>query len=274
MALIQANFTSVCLKRTVPFVALLPLDPEYPTDEPLRLPLKTLYLLHGFTESCMAWLTSFALGDFVKTHNIAIIMPDAENHFYIDDMMRNDLYGEFIGRELVDFTRKVFPLSDKADDTIIGGISMGGFGALRNGMKYNDVFGHVIGISPANITNELAFSSDRPNHIGATRGYYESVFGNLDEVVTSDMDLFWLASEQVRKGEKFPDIYFACGYNDMLVHENRRFHEHLMELGVKHVYDEGPGTHDPIFFTPHLGEGLARLNLDRNPPAPNPFWIG
>lgn len=49
-------------------------------------------------------------------------MPSGENRFYLDDEKSGELYGEFIGKELVEFTRKLFPLSDKREDTFIAGL--------------------------------------------------------------------------------------------------------------------------------------------------------
>ena len=271
MALIQASFLSDCLKRNVHFNALLPIDPMFPGM--FRGPLKTAYLLHGYSGSCDDWFTRHSLGNLSQENNLAIILPNAENHFYVDDLQRDDFYGEFIGRELIEFTRKVFPLSNAREDTIIGGISMGGYGSLRNGMKYNDVFGHVVAISPAIILNELAGPEFRPTIQGVTPGYYESVFGDLKTVTERDVDIFWLSQEMKRNGEVFPSIYFACGSNDVLVFENRRFHSHLTELGIPHVFEEGPGTHDGLFFDPHLTAGFARLDLDRIPEMKNPLWV-
>jgi S-formylglutathione hydrolase FrmB len=273
MALIQAGFTSSCLERTVQFNAIVPLDRTSPLFESPDLPLKTLYLLHGYTGSATDWFLNTELGDLATQHGLAIILPDAENHFYVDDRARGDLYGEFIGRELVEFTRRVFPLSRKRDDTIIGGISMGGYGALRNGMKYSGVFGHVIAISPAIIIQELAGATDEPNHVGATRGFYESVFGDLDKAAESDVDLHWLANSLHRAGKEFPDIYIACGYNDMLVYESRRLDGHLTALGVRHTYMEGHGSHEPAFFNTYLRHALELLPLDRPKALPNPFWV-
>ena len=108
MALIQANIASLCLKRRVQFNAILPVDQMSSQYEPARLPLKTVYLLHGYTGSCMDWFLNSELGELSSKYGIAFIMPDAENHFYVDDIKRRDLYGEFIGRELVEFTRRVF----------------------------------------------------------------------------------------------------------------------------------------------------------------------
>jgi len=238
-----------------------------------RKPLKAAYLLHGYTGSCDDWFTRHSLGGLSQKNNLALILPNAENHFYVDDMQREDYYGEFIGRELVEFTRKAFPLSCAREDTIIGGISMGGYGSLRNGMKYGDVFGHVVAIAPALILNEVAGEDFRPSIQGSSRGYYESVFGCLGTARERDVDVFWLSSELSRRGAEFPDIYFACGANDKLVFENRRFHAHLTKLGVPHVYDEGPGTHDEYFFEPHLMAGFGRIDLYRQPEMPNPLWV-
>jgi S-formylglutathione hydrolase FrmB len=270
MAIIQASFLSDCLKRKVHFNAILPIDPMLP--EMYNAPFKTAYLLHGYTGSCDDWFTRHSLGNLSLRNNLAIILPNAENHFYVDDMQREDMYGEFIGRELIEFTRKVFPLSDARDDTIIGGISMGGYGSIRNGLKYNDVFGHIVAISPAIVLNEFAGPEFRPTIQGATIGYYESVFGDLKTVTERDVDVFWLSQKMKAEKAFFPSIYIACGSNDVLVFENRRFHEHLIMLGVPHEYDECPGTHDELFFDPHLMKGIQRLDLDRLPVMQNPLW--
>ena len=271
MAVFEASFLSECLNRKVYFNAILPVDPMIP--ESFRPPLKTAYLLHGYTGSCDDWFTRHSLGNLSLMNNLAIILPNSENHFYVDDTQRGDLYGEFIGRELVDFTRRVFPLSDKREDTIIGGISMGGYGSLRNGLKYNDVFGHIVAISSALILAEITggpkFDSSIP---GMTRGFYESVFGDLDAATGSDVDIFRLSEKMKDEGAIFPDMYIACGSNDKLVFENRRFHKHLTELGVRHIYAEEPGTHDEHFFEPHLMAGFERLDLDRLPVMQNWLW--
>ena len=273
MAIIQADFFSKLLKRIVPFNMILPIDSVIPSPKPQALPLKTLYLLHGYMGGVMDLFGRFSLGEFAEQNNLAIVMPDGENHFYTDDTQRNDLYGEFIGRELIEFTRLMFPLSDKREDTIIGGISMGGYGALINGLKYNDVFSRIIAISPAIITHELKNATEEPDYIGCTSGFYESVFGDLTTAAERDTDPFFLSEKLAREKAIFPNIYFACGCNDRLVHTNRKLDSHLTALNIPHIYEENEGTHDNLFFTPHLIKALSGIPLTRNPIPPNPFWI-
>lgn len=272
MAIIQCTFTSMSLHRPVNFTAILPGDTMFPMPGPMK-PLKTLYLLHGYTGGSMDWFKSGDIGDLSQMNNLAIIMPEGDNHFYVDDMGRLDMYSQLIGRELVEFTRKVFPLSDKREDTIIGGISMGGFGALINGMRFHDTFGHIVAISPALVKYDIANSTDEPNPVGATRGFFASVFGDLDKYPESENNPAVLAARLKAEGAQFPSIYLACGKNDMLVIPARELHGDLLKLGVAHTYVEGPGSHEPIFFYPHLRHGLSYIDLERVPAFPNPFWI-
>ncbi len=272
MAIIQCSFTAMSLHRPFKFVAVLPGDDMFPQPGPMK-PLKTLYLLHGYTGCSMDWFKSSEIGELSNLNNLAIIMPEGDNHFYVDDNGRLDMYSQLIGKELVEFTRRVFPLSTKREDTIIGGISMGGFGALINGMRHHETFGHIVAISPALVKDDIAQSTDEPNPIGATRGFFASVFGDLAKYPESENEPSVLAARLKAEGVEFPSIYMATGRNDFLVHPARELHEALTKLGVKHRYFEGPGTHENIFFYPHLRHGLSFIDLDRIPEMPNPFWI-
>ena len=66
-------------------------------------------------------------------HGLALVVVTGDRSFYVDKPEWGDNYGKFIGEELVEITRSLLPLSRKKEDTFIGGISMGGFGALING---------------------------------------------------------------------------------------------------------------------------------------------
>ena len=61
-------------------------------------------------------------------------MPSGDNSFYIDQLLPNQEYGKFIGQELVEITRRAFPLAHKREETILAGLSMGGFGLYLYGL--------------------------------------------------------------------------------------------------------------------------------------------
>lgn len=145
MAILHVEMRFETLKRTVPFNVILPV-------EKFRGPYPTLYLLHGLTDNCSAWLTNTRIRMWAEKSGLAVVMPSGENSFYLDVLVKDGClgdFGEYIGRELVDMTREMFPLSRKREDTYLCGLSMGGYGACRNGLKYHDVFSKAAVLSGA-----------------------------------------------------------------------------------------------------------------------------
>ena len=155
MAVFEVNFHSESLGRTVPMYVILPTDKTYFPGMPRReegKPYKTLYLLHGVIGNYTDWLYSTRIKKYAEDRDLCVVMPSGDNSMYLDQGV--DFYGEFVGKELVEFTRKTFPLSRKREDTYIGGLSMGGFGAMRNGLKYHETFGAIISLSGAYVLDE------------------------------------------------------------------------------------------------------------------------
>src|SRR5690242_5946628 len=138
MAIIDVKFFSNALARQVSYKAIIPADRAvFPGSPPKEVkPFKTLYLLHGIFGDYTDWLVKSRIALFAEEHNIAVIMPSGENGFYVDHEAFRSFYGDYIGKELVEETRKLFHLSNEREDTFIAGLSMGGYGALRNGLKY------------------------------------------------------------------------------------------------------------------------------------------
>lgn len=81
---------------------------------------KTLYLLHGIIGDNTDWLYGTRIQRFANELDLCVVMPAGENSFYVDKPWTAQMYGQFIGEELVEFTRKTFLLSDKREDTFIG----------------------------------------------------------------------------------------------------------------------------------------------------------
>ena len=153
MALLEVNFFSKALMRPVTMNVILPADKvffEEETEEDEK-PFKTLYLLHGVMGNYTDWVTGTCIKRWAEEKNLAVVMPSGANMFYMDHPEVNENYSEFIGKELVKITRRMFPLSHKKEDTFIAGLSMGGYGAIRNGLKYHDTFGYIAGLSSAMI---------------------------------------------------------------------------------------------------------------------------
>lgn len=264
MALIQVNFFSKSLMRTVPLNVVLPVDKLMFPGMPVRpeAPYKTLYLLHGVFGSYIDWVSGTSVQRWADEKDLAVVMPSGENMFYVDQEKSNNLYGQYIGRELVEITRKMFPLSRKKEDTFIAGLSMGGFGALRNGLKYHDTFGYIGGLSSALVLDGIdERTNDSPMFI-SRRDYAESVFGDLSKVGESDMNPEWLVRTLSAGKADLPKVYLTCGTEDSLLEVNRKMRDVMKECGVDVTYEEGPGGHDFDFWNRHIKKFIDWLPLE------------
>lgn len=260
MAIMSIQFFSNCLRRDVTLQALLPIDcfsSNNETNINETKEFKSLYLLHGFHGTHTDWLYNTAIRDLANKHNIAVFMPSGENFFYVDDVDKGEYHGAFIGEELVAMSRAMFPLSTKREDTMIAGLSMGGYGAIRNGLKYNDTFGKIIALSSALVTYNLIEPQPENKDGIAPDSYFPRVFGSLDKVKGSDKDVEALVTTIIASKGNMPQLYMACGDEDFLLPVNQKFHQFLVAKGVNHTYEETSGVHDWDYWRKHIKTGLT-----------------
>ncbi len=262
MALLQVSYFSKCMRREVTFCALLPVNDLEESTGTVK-PLKALYLLHGYKGSHTDWINSSPIRELSDQCNVAVFMPSGADRFYLDDEEKGEMWGEYTGNELVAFTRRMFPLSRDREDTWIGGLSMGGYGAIRNGLKYAERFGRIIALSSALIPYTIA--NIKPGYHNGIEGYdyYRNVFGDLDRLLGSDKDPEALILRLKETNSAIPHIYMSCGTEDFLLDVNRRFHHYMKQEQVEHTYYEGPGGHTWEFWIETVRDALERASGDR-----------
>lgn len=256
MALIQMSFLSTALKRTVPVTVILPVDNTAFLQQKSLFP--TLYLLHGLLGSHNDWVSNTRIQQWAEERGLAVVMPSGDNSFYIDQILPNQDYGEFIGRELVEMTRRAFPLSCDREKTFIAGLSMGGFGAIRNGLKYADTFGCIAGLSSAVHIFEMA--PDAPNR---TLFREDLVFGDLEQARKTDKNPRVTLLRAREAGLEIPRIYMSCGLQDHLLESNRSLRDYFLENGISLTYREADGRHDWNFWYDQIQEVLSWLPLPK-----------
>lgn len=265
MAIISCDFIAKSLMRTVQIKAIIPTDklgfgPDSDKKEPPKK-YKTLYLLHGVLGNCTDWISGTRIQRWAEAKDLIVIMPSGENKFYSDNPKSGDNFSKFIGEELLEFTRKTFPCSDKPEDTFIAGLSMGGYGALTNGLKYSENFSHIAGLSSALQIGDALISEYTDGWGLHNRYYYESFWGPIEDLKGSDKDYYALADKIAAEGKKFPKIYMCCGDQDDLLQKNIDFKDHLIKLGADVTWEHGPGTHSWDFWDEYIQHILEWLPL-------------
>ena len=262
MAYLQMEFQSKALRRNVSFQVILPTEKCQP-------PYPTLYLLHGLTDNSSGWLHNTRIRALAEEAGLAVIMPSGENSFYLDIPVANGClgdFGEYIGEELVRITREVFPLSRKREETYIAGLSMGGYGACRNGLKYCDTFGKVAVLSGA--VHFFEYDREWVKTKGNTIGELENI-GDLDAMEETDRNPRYLMKciqgrNQQDGVNHFPEFYVTCGTEDALLDANKSIAEALKEAGASVFYEDGPGYHNWDFWSAYIRNVLEWLKIPRN----------
>ena len=215
---------------------------------------KTLYLLHGMSDDEGTWMRRTSIERYAEEKGLAVVMPDGGLGWYTD-MYRGLAWFKFISGELPALCRRFFPiLSDKREDTYIGGNSMGGYGALKCALRAPRTFSRVISLSGALDAADTAVN----NTVPATRRYWEDVFGPAEDVSGSENDLFAAATALTDPALR-PRIYMWCGTEDFLYAQNIRMRDHLRALGYDLTYEESPGDHQWRHWDKKIADALDWL---------------
>ena len=241
MALIELNAYSQTLDTEVELFVILPENTSgligmEGRDSDL---CPTLYLLHGMSDDHSIWLRRTSIERYAAEKGLAVVMPSTGLGFYTD-MAMGDNYWQFTAHELPALCRSFFPqLSPRREDTFVAGLSMGGYGAFKCGLRACGTFSCAAGLSSvADIVETV-----RQSTVGDAE-YWKDVFGAPDKLPGSFNDLF-AAAEDYKKGA-FPAVklYQWCGTEDFLYTQNVRFRDHLRALGLDLTYEESPGNHN------------------------------
>lgn len=260
------HFYSECLKRMVTFQIMIPND--LPSDwtainPQYQRPMKTLFLLHGFSGSQIDWLHGSRINELAGKYNLAVVCPAGENAFYLDGPQTGRQYASYIGEELVQYVQCTFGLAKNMEDTYIGGLSMGGFGAIHTALQFNHHFAKVFGLSSALIIHDIENMQPEEQNEVANYEYYRLVFGDLKELSHSSNNPEELIRKHLESKNRIPEIYMACGTEDNLLKNNRAFYEFLKEHNVLCTYQESAGIHDWTFWNQYL-EPAIQWMLNEN----------
>ena len=263
MAHIDCSLYSESLLKNVHVIVYLPsvsaddMLEERKTDylEPgKRFPY--MILLHGMYGDCLDWPLKSGIEEYAQEKGIAVIMPSAENSFYLD-MKHGENYLRYVGEELPQFMEKMFPLSEKRDDRTVAGLSMGGYGAFRIGLEYPERFGRIASLSGALIPH-LFLNADAAHIRHLPVSYRRAITDDPAQMAGTDDDLLFLAEKIKGKSETLlPKMYMTVGTEDFILPLNEKFYAEMSRLGYGITYEKYPGEHNWAFWDAHIQDVLA-----------------
>ena len=237
MALLHVDFFSDVLGMCMQMDVILPEKTRGQIGMEGKLSagkVKTLYLLHGMSDDHTIWQRRTSIERYAAEKGIAVVMPTTHLGWYTDMHIGYD-YFTFITEELPAICRNFFPMmSDKREDNFVAGLSMGGYGAMKCGLRANHVFSKCASLSGAVDAVDVCEKSDGND-------LWFNIFGPKDKVKGSFNDLF-AAAEELAPAER-PDVYMWCGTEDFLHGQNVKMANHLTKLGYRLTYEQSPGDH-------------------------------
>lgn len=239
------------LKMDVGISVILPQDSrKHRGVEPLapgitaRKKVKTLFLLHGLGDNHTAWMNKTGIYRYAEEHDIAVIMPEVHRSFY-QNMYYGHAFETFIVQELPQVVESMFQLSIAPEDTLIAGLSMGGYGALYLGLKYPERYCAIGAFSGAvdivNLVKSAKEVMGREDLYSAQDGL--CAFGPTEENLEKADVYHWLM-EDLSKGVQLP-IFLSAGVDDPIYSLTEKFAQTLQKHSYPNfVFHPLPGTHD------------------------------
>ncbi|OCA80036.1 esterase [Chryseobacterium contaminans] len=210
----------------------------------------SVYILHGFSGNPDRIIKE-DIPDLVQKaqqYKTIYVLPDGNySSWYVDSpVIKDSQYQTFIGKELVEFIDKNYPVKAEKKFRGILGWSMGGYGATNIGVTYNKTFG-IVGSS----CGALDFNSFGE---GYNKYMVNKVLGLMESLNTN----FFTDSKIKLMAAAGQHYIFDCGTEDVqMIGQNRKFHAKLTEQKIQHLYTESLGAHDTQYWSRSLSEQLT-----------------
>ena len=248
------QFESKLVGKTLPYNVLLPVNYNQPDSRTKRYPV--IYLLHGLTGHYTNWLEKTKLVDYTVPYEFIIVMPEGNDGWYTDSAtVPTDKYESYILQELIPDVEKRFRASGDAGSRAIAGLSMGGYGALKFGVKYPQQFVFVASMSGA--LGAASWTESDLKGLEFILRSLQSVYGSASSPTRAANDLGRLYRDLPAASiASLPYIYLDCGTEDQLSEVNRDFVAILMTRKIPHEYRQLPGGHTWTYWDSQVQEVL------------------
>jgi enterochelin esterase family protein len=203
--------------------------PGYDQSPAARYPV--LYLQHGAGENETSWTwqgkANLILDNLIAERKAAPMIVVMDHGYAVRGGV--DAFEDVVLKDLIPLIDSTYRTRADRHSRAIAGLSMGGGQALRIGLGHLETFASVATFSGAIRNVDL-----------------KSSFGGAladAKVANTKLRLLWI----------------GCGTEDRLYSSSKSFHEMLEGAGIRHVWFDGPGSHEWQVWRKHLYDLAPRL---------------
>lgn len=258
------ELNSSLLGRSIDYRILYPVQYQYPDKREKRFPV--LYLLHGVTGHSSDWIERTRVALYATHYDLFIVMIEGGNGWYTDSAnIPADKYESYILQELIPEVEKRFRVSQERDGRAIAGLSMGGYGAVKFGLKRPEMFAVAASMSGAFGAASWT-QKDVPNS-GPILDSILKTFGPVNSSTRAANDVFKLVrSVPTERISSLPFFYLDCGTEDFLFPFSRELAGLFVERKIPHEYRQLPGDHNWKYWDRQIQEILKLASQRLAPP--------
>lgn len=248
------RFQSKLINTTLPYNVILPVD--YETSKTTRYPV--LYLLHGLTGHYSDWVARTNVADYAAGYRMIVVTPEGNDSWYTDST--NGKYESYILKELIPDVEQRYRTIEARYGRSIAGLSMGGYGAIKFGLKSPATFIFAASMSGAFVVPRLA-EKETPE------SWLESLkpFGPIGSEIRRANDLFEILEKLTpARVTSLPYFYFDCGTEDLplIFPSNRELAALMFEKKIPHEFRQLPGDHSWAYWDRQVQE-ILKIAADK-----------
>lgn len=213
MSYFSGNIYSASMKMETQLHIILPQDGRNYTwaQKP-----KTLILLHGLSDNASTWVRLSSIERYAQMYNLAVVMPEVQRSWYQDTENGMRMF-TYIGEELPRLMEHMFQVSVEREDLMIGGWSMGGYGALKCALTFPQRFSRCGAFSGAYDLSYMLGCEETlgKDTVDRLHEEYRGLFG--EEANIPDVsDIFSLIEDVANSGEALPEVFMSSGTEDFM----------------------------------------------------------
>jgi S-formylglutathione hydrolase FrmB len=222
-------------------------------------------MLHGLSGHYTNWTEKTKLAEYAAQYHLIIVTPEGGDGWYTDsETAPAEKYESYFMNELIPDVDARFRTVQTREGRAVAGLSMGGYGALKFGLKYPERFVFAASISGA-LDAALRTESNPGFAWDYVRPSVMKTFGPAGSKTRGANDLhrlfLTLPTERV---ELLPFFYLSGGTEDGFLASSRELASILLKRKIPHEFRQLPGKHDWAFWDAQ-GREVLKMAAEKMP---------